>query len=231
MKKQTAYAAVFLTGLVLMTGSTSAQTNLSSEPGAGPSSGGLGKGLSNMVRGILGEQESSGPRYSVPAEPSLMMQMDAAADMGSFGEDMAPQTMMTSMKAANAAETIVPMTNEELSEYVHRLILEDSNIQSIDTADTHVRITYAVPSKVFRMVNVVLRVTVGAQVSGRTEVTYPWYAFATAGAASDLKKDVALKVSPLIPSQPFTPDEQRLLIDAIHGTLAARLGTSTGGDH
>ena len=228
MKKQTIYTVALISGLVLTTGSAFAQVDVSGN--AGIEAGGLGKGLSNMVRGILGEQEaSSGARFSAPAEPSVMMQMDAAADMNAQAP-LAPQAMTMSLKAANAKETIVPMSVDELAAYVHQLILSDSNIQSVDTSDSHVRVTYAVPSKVFRLMKVTLRVTVGAQASGQTEVTYPWYAFATARAASDLKTDMQERIVPLIPAHAFTPDEQRMLIDEIHLMLEARLGSSTGGD-
>lgn len=233
MKKQTAITSIFLITLCIGAGTVFAQTSvdtsasLEAETNSG---GGLGKGINSMVRSILGETEESAALYSAPTpEPSLMMQMNAAADQSAEAR-MVPEAATMSMKAGFAADTIIPMSKIELSDYIHDLLIQDSNVQSVDSSDTHVRLTYAVPSKVFRVVRVTMRVTVSATISGKTEVTYPWYAFASSAAVAELKSDVRERVLPLIPSEPFTPDEQRVLIDELHLALAAKFGSSTGGD-
>jgi hypothetical protein len=230
MKPRSVIFAIAIAVLPFCAGVVSAQTD--TQAGATAEmyvhDGGLGRGLSNMVKGILGETEAPQARYAAPAEPSVMMQMTALDSNASV--TAAPQAATMSLKAANAETTIVPMSDSELSAYVHDLLIADSNIQSIDTSDTHVRVTYAVPSTVFRFVKVVLRVTVSANASGLADVSYPWYSFAASHAATDLRTDVSERVAPLIPGHAFSPDEQRMLIDEIHLTLAARLGSSTGGD-
>lgn len=213
----------------LMTaGTVFAQATVQSDTRAQLNTGGLGKGLNTMVRSILGDTESAQAKLaSPPAEPSLMMQMNAAADVQSAGS---PQARSMSFEASNADAAVVAMSDGELSAYVRELLLADSNLQSIDTSDTHVRVTYAVPSKVLRFVNVTLRITVSANAAKTTEVVYPWYAGLASNVRTDFKRRAATEIDGLIPNHPFTPDEQRELIDRIHVMLAGEFGPSSGGD-
>ena len=230
MKKQTALTALFLVTLIMGGGTVLAQTAVQADTSTEAdinTGGGLGKGINSMVRGILGDDSSQARSGAPTPEPSLMMQMNATMDTRA---PIAPQAAKMSAKSAPAAITAAAMTDADLGAYVHEQLAQDSNIQSIDTSDTHVRITYAVPSTVFRFVRVTLRVTVGASASGATEVTYPWYAFGSSAMIAELKRDVNENVAPLIPKRTFTPDEQKTLIDGIHVALAAKLGSSTGGD-
>ena len=232
MKKQTAFISILLVTLLVGAGTVFAQTSAeeSAEVSAA-SGGGLGKGINSMVRGILGESENDAARKSAqPSEPSAMMQMNAVSDQGTNLRIASPQSQTMSMKAAFVADTVIPMSDEELRAYIHDQMTQDSNIQSIDSSDTHVRITYTIPSKVFRVVKFTLRVTASATVSGETEVTYPWYAFAASSAVQELRVHLRENVEPLIPRANFTPDEQRMLIDELHVSLAAQFGAPLGGD-
>ena len=230
MKKQTALTSLFLAALILGGGTVSAQTAAqatTSTQAQVNTGGGLGKGINSMVRGILGDDSSQAQSGAPAPEPSLMMQMNATMDSH---VRVAPKAAAMSAKSVTDSDAARAMTDTELGAYVHALLLQDSNIQSIDSADSHVRITYAVPSTVLRFVRVTLRMTVEASASGATEVTYPWYAFGSSRTISVLKADVAERVQPLIPKRAFTPIEQKMLIDAIHVSLASKLGSSTGGD-
>lgn len=229
MKKQTTVTSIFLATLLLGAGTVFAQATVQNSVGIETSGGGLGKGINSMVRSILGEGEGQAEKKSAPApEPSLRMQMNAVSDQAMPVSPPQASTMM--MKAEFSEQAVSPMTQAELNAYIRELLLQDSNIQSIDSSDTHVRITYTVPSKVFRVVKVTLRVTASAAVSGETSVTYPWYAFGATAALNDLRADLKSNVEPGIPTESFTTDDQRTLIDALHVSLAAKLGSSTGGD-
>lgn len=218
-----AYSTVSAQILVQADASASAETN---------SGGGLGKGLNYMVKSILGDTGQSEPASAqsapVPAA-AMMMQVNTAADAR-----LAPQPETMSLKSAmtafNADAAIEPVTEESLHAYILELMREDSHIQSVDTSDTHVRVTYAVPAKVLGFVRVVLKITAGAYASGKTDVSYPWYSFAASRAAPELQTRLTEQVEPLISSESFTLEEQQTLIDAIHIALAGEFESSTGGD-
>lgn len=155
------------------------------------------------------------------APQTMMMQMNTHMDASG------PEARSASLMSAKVAE---PLTDEALYAYVSSLMDEDSNIQSIDTASTHVRVTYAVPSKVFGLVRVWLKITVGAYASGGTEVSYPWYTFAASKVSSDFRARVNDRIEPMITSESMNPDQQKSIIDEIHAMLAAEFGSSTRGD-
>ena len=231
MKKQTAVTIAILVALLVGAGTVSAQTAVQADASSQTdvtTGGGLGKGIKSMVRGILGDEPTQTIDNAPAAKPSVMMQINAKSDPNG-SVHIAPQSAARAMKSAVRADA-ASMTDAQLSEYIHALILEDSNIQSIDSSDSHVRITYVVPSRVFRFLRITLRVTVGATASGATEVTYPWYAFDSTHTMAELKADVAAHVEQLIPKNAFTPLEQKMLIDQIHVALVSKLGTSTAGD-
>ncbi len=234
MKKETAILGILLTAVVLFSITTvSAETIVQGEAntqGEINSGGGLGKGLNYMVRSILGESNESVVEMQIPVAPhaTLMVEADSALQANTR---MAPAPEAMMFKASFASDAaIAPLTEADLHTYISALLSSDSNIQSVDTAETHVRITYAVPAKVFGFVPVTLRVTAGAYISGATEVAYPWYGFTMSRAVAEFKTMLAERIEPVIPTTEFTLEDQKMLIDELHVALAAKFGSSTGGD-
>ncbi len=237
MKKQTVISIVLLAALAAGT-SVSAQTTVQADASADIESntgGGLGKGISHMVRNILGDDASTeAATFAAPAAPeaSLMMQAQSSGVVNA-APSPAPQAFKATFKSASfAADTVqlAPMTKDDLRAYISGLLESDSNLQSVDTSESHVRVTYAVPAKIFRVVPVIMKVTAGAYASGGTDVSYPWYAFAASHASAAFKASLNTDVAPLIPSGDFSLEDQKTLIDTLHVTLAATFGSSTRGD-
>ncbi len=230
MKKQRATAVFLAMSIVaLSAASASAQMNASAQ-GEVNAGGGLGSGLNYMVKNILGESAAQ----SAPVAPqTMMMQMNTAVD-GAAEADMSapPQARTMSFKAAAANETmmVVALTEEGLHEHIQELLRNDDSLQSVDTAETHVRLAYAVPARAFGFVPVMAKITVGAYASGETRVSYPWYAFATKKLSNSFKAKVQERVKPLITSESFTLEQQQMLIDEIHLVLAGEFQSSTGRD-
>lgn len=227
MKKSTVVAGILvlaIAGFSAMSASAQIQSTTSAELNSG---GGLGKGLNYMVRSILGDTQESAASVVAPQATTMMMQVNTAADTTTAP----PQAR--SLKAAPEAASLMmasALTEDGLHKHIQSLMRVDSNLQSVDTAETHVRLTYAFPVKAFGFVPVMARVTVGAYVSGRTEVSYPWYAFSTKTLSNEFKTRVKEHVVPLIPPQEFTLEAQQTLINEIHVVLAGEFGSSTSGD-
>lgn len=232
MKKQTAITIsillALLTGAVSVSAQTSAQTDAQAHVG-----GGLGTGISHMVQSILGDSAA------VQSTTTVLLKTAAPVQAPTTPRPKAaavPQAASLAFKFASTGTlSTQPLTTEDLNVYVHQLLHDDSRLQSVDTADTHVRLTYAVPSKIFGVMPVMVRVTVGTYASGGVDVAYPWYAFA-AGLSSDFKARMIDTIQPLHTSASssaavsFSPDQQKTYIDLIHMALATEFKSSTGGD-
>ncbi len=233
MKKQAILPLIIIVSVLGWAGAISAQSTVGAEASASAeadSGGGLGQGLRNMVRGILGDDDAS---FVPPAAPEASLMMQANPTL----EAPAPTRMMMQAKTTAAEDmstmSVEALTAAELSAYTRELMREDNKIQSIETADTHVRITYAQPAKVLKFVSVVMKITVSTYIDGRVEVSYPWYAFAASKHSAELKAAVSNRVQPMTSveaTESFSLETQRALVDAMHVVLATEFSSSTGGD-
>lgn len=230
MKDRKSIAVVLILAIVAFSATTAfadKDTSIESEG----EYGGLGRGLDRMVRSILGESQESYEAVSPQAAPtptSMMMQANPAADM----KAAAPTGRAMTFKAAQTQETIeqVVVTEERLHEHIRTLLRDDSSLQSVDTAETHVRVTYTHPVKIFRFVPVTARITVAAYASGEVEIGYPWYAFATKTLARGFDTRVRAMVEPTVPKGEFSLETQAALVDEIYTLLSETFGASVHGE-
>ncbi len=221
MKKQTAITALLAISIVALS-AVSASAQVQAALNAEMQTGGLGSGLNSMVRNILGEQEAA---QANSAAQTMMMTapLPAALDMSAQSQPQATHARTMSLKAEVAADTLMvaALTEDDLHAYIQSLMEGDVGLLSVDTAETHVRVTYAADAKVFGIVPVMAKITVGAYASGETRVTYPWYAFATKRLSNEFKRSVQERIEPLITSESFTLEQQQILIDEMYLILSS----------
>lgn len=216
MKKQTVITGFLaITFAAISITSVSAQTaaDVNSTAGATVNSGGgLGTGLNSMVRNILGEDQQMKP---VAPQAALMMEANTAADMSA-----PPAQARMMMKAESANATAFSMqaprqTNEDVAVMIHTLLKNDGNLQSIDASDTRVRVIYMIRGMLFKFIPVTVPVTGEAYASGKTIVTYPWYA-SRVGIKSDIRSRFNARIAPQIENTSISPNNRVLLIGEIH---------------
>lgn len=213
MKKSTAITGFLAITLVALSVATVSALELGATTETDVRSGGLGTGLNSMVRSILNESsETLPPQAPQPAAQTMMMSAEATADT-SFVPNV--QTMKASpMNAAFSMETAA-QTDDDVRELIRSLLKNNSNVQSIDASDSHVRLTFRTKASKLRFLKVTMSITGEAYASGGTTVTYPWYA-TRAGVKSDIRIRFDEQIAPLIAGESLTPENRIALISTMH---------------
>jgi hypothetical protein len=210
MNKNSVITGFIAVSLVVFSISTAAAQQLNASTSADVRAGGLGTGLNSMVRSILGEQ-SNAPVAPSPAPAALMMSAEAAADMSQ------PQERAMKASASNAMISLqaAAQTEEDVSALIRSLLQNNADLQSIDASDTHVRLTYRAHGTVLRFLKVSIPVTGEAYISGKTTVSYPWYA-GMAGLNGDIRARFEERIAPLIQTETLSPETRIQLISEMH---------------
>ncbi len=222
MKKGSAITGFLTIAFVAFSIVTVSAQQMESTTNTDVRAGGLGTGLNSMVRSILNE-EATAPQSptALPAAQTMMMKVDAAADasVASYERSMDARAMNTSF----SMEAVVH-TDEDVRELIRSLLKNNANMQSIDASDTHVRITYRTKGSVLRFLRVTMPVTAEAYVSGRTTVSYPWYA-TRAGVKSDIRTRFDARISPQIETGSITASNRIQLINEMHAFFSDEFAT------
>jgi hypothetical protein len=211
MKKETAisiFAAILLASLSIAGASAQTAVDLNAQVNTG---GGLGKGLNSMVRNILGEEDE---QQLIAPQASLMMESNASADMSA----PAPAARMLKADVSSAtmaySQVTAPMTDDDVSQLISALLIQDDRLQSVDASDTHVRMTYRTEGTVLRFIRVQIPVTAEAYISGQTSLSYPWYV--RVPGAGDMRARLDARIGSLINTESITPDNRALLINEMY---------------
>ncbi len=212
MKKGTAITALIMVTLIAASGGAASAQQLSASTSAETSIGGLGTGLNSMVRSILNDEPKASPAPAAqPAAQMMMIEADAQTRSGgdSNARNMNAGTANTAFTMQAAAQT-----EADVSEFIRSILKNDANVQSVDASDSHVRLTYRTNGTVFRFLKVTIPVTGEVYVSGKTTVTYPWYA-TMAGLKSDIRTRFTERLE-FTASESIPPETQIQLISTMH---------------
>jgi hypothetical protein len=191
----------------------------------------LGTGLSSMVRGILGESDQ--PEDMAEANASFQATMQAkyapapASEVRSMSAvEVQDATMMrigegggmgSAMSATMAFNAIVA-TEEDALNSMRSIMESDTRVQSLDVSDGHVRLTFAVRSKILNLIPKTIPITAGVYASGETELSYPWYASMAKHVPKDFNVRIESSLAGFANENGFTPQER---IDIMHTMYAA----------
>lgn len=171
--------------------------------------GGLGDGISHMVRSILGETNENESEDSRAGDARMQKTIDAA-----------PVMMMQADLSATAALSVTTEVSADVPVHLRSLRERDQNIQTIEATETRVRLSYTTDAYIFRLVPVTMRVRAEVSSSGEARISYPWYAFAVRGISADFESHFAARMAPYLDGEPFASEEQIILADEIYAALA-----------
>ena len=209
----TGLIAVTLVALSAASVSAQADVRANTSTSAEVRVGGLGTGLNHMVRTILGDDSSASLLPAAePAAQTMMMSVEDAADTVAIPSGRAMKAESSDMMFSLQASA---QTEEDVRILIRSLLQNDANLQSIDASDTHVRLTYRTHGTVLKFLRVTIPVTGEAYISGKTTVSYPWYA-GMAGVKSDIRARFEERIAPQIGSEDMSADTQIQLIGEMH---------------
>ncbi len=200
--------AVLLTGVSIPVFSVFAQSG--SESG-----GGLGGGISTMVRGILNDGEES------EADARMMMFSAPTADAvaaPSEGTETAPAAAAVMMKAMAAPAP----TEEDAASFVRATLTSDERIRSIDVSDGHVRVSYNVQGTFLKLFKIPVVVRTEVYASGDVRLIMPWFA-RMPGSGTGFAR-LQERMSGFVPAETFDPALRIQILTEVHAFLLETYG-------
>ncbi len=218
MRKRTVIAGFFsiiFVAISVTSVSADSAVTASATTSAAVHVGGLGTGLSHMVQSILGDKSS----------PSAPVAAQSAYISNKVNPDF---SVVHARSMTNKASTTIPtdslvhgsiQTDIDVSEYIGHLLQNDGNLQAIEASDSHVRVTYLKRGIIFKLVQMSVPVIGEAYVSGKTTVTYPWYA-GMAGIRSDIRSRFDARIAKEINTSSLTPENRIQLIHQMYSFFA-----------
>lgn len=163
------------------------------------SGGGLGQGITHMVRNILDEQ-------AAPAE-SVQMKSSAADTRLLSAASM-------SMRAPE------PFDEDDLERALHAALEADVRVAKIVATSTKVSVTYGVPGKFLGVLRLSVPTTATVTTEG-VKISYPWYALVSGTARKHIAARVHEAVAPALQDAAGGSFDLRMQARIVEALIAA----------